>query len=49
MTKFLSCDWGTTAFRLKTDRNRRSENIEEQSSKQGIAATFQLWQQSVKP
>jgi 2-dehydro-3-deoxygalactonokinase len=46
MKQFLSCDWGTTAFRLRLIEPEGIRIIEEESTKQGIADTFQLWKQS---
>ncbi len=46
MKKFLSCDWGTTSFRLRLVEAESLTIIEEESTKQGIAETFQLWKQS---
>lgn len=45
MDKFLSCDWGTTSFRLRLIEAESLEIIDEEKSKQGIAETFQLWKQ----
>ena len=46
MRKFLSCDWGTTSFRLRLVETERLTIIEEENTKQGIAETFQKWKQS---
>lgn len=48
MKKFLSCDWGTTSFRLRLVETENLTIIEEENTKQGIAETFQLWKQSRK-
>jgi 2-dehydro-3-deoxygalactonokinase len=45
MDKFLSCDWGTTSFRLRLIKADNLKVIGEIKSEQGIAATFRLWQQ----
>lgn len=42
---FLSCDWGTTAFRLRVIQLPELTILAEETSKQGIADTFALWQQ----
>ncbi|MFT4024649.1 MAG: 2-dehydro-3-deoxygalactonokinase [Flavihumibacter sp.] len=45
MKKFISCDWGTTNFRLcLTDRSDASMQAQFESDK-GIAAIFKDWQQ----
>lgn len=46
MNIFLSCDWGTTAFRLRLIDSSDSRLISEVYSDQGVAKTFNLWQQS---
>ncbi|MDB5249068.1 MAG: hypothetical protein JWQ40_3462 [Segetibacter sp.] len=46
MNRFLSCDWGTTAFRLRLVGAAGLKIIAEESTKQGIAETFQLWRQT---
>ncbi len=48
MEKFLSCDWGTTAFRLRLIEGESLSIIAEQSTKQGISNTHELWKQSAK-
>jgi 2-dehydro-3-deoxygalactonokinase len=45
MDKFLSCDWGTTSFRLRLIEADSLKVIGEIKSEQGIAATFRQWQQ----
>ena len=45
MNKFLSCDWGTTSFRLRLIEADNLKVIGEVKSEQGMAATFRLWQQ----
>jgi 2-dehydro-3-deoxygalactonokinase len=49
MDKFLSCDWGTTSFRLRLIKADNLKVIGEIKSEQGIAATFGLWQQQAGP
>jgi 2-dehydro-3-deoxygalactonokinase len=39
MEKFLSCDWGTTALRLRLIEAKSLQIIAEQSTKQGISNT----------
>ena len=46
MDKFLSCDWGTSLFRLKVVKIPGLEIIAEENSDQGIAKTFELWKQT---
>lgn len=46
---FLSCDWGTSAFRLRVVETAGSKVIAADSSQQGIAKTFELWRQSGQP
>ncbi len=48
MEKFLSCDWGTSTFRLRLIEAERLTIVEEERTSQGIAETFQLWTQSPK-
>ena len=46
MKNFLSCDWGTSNFRLRLiDTNTRTV-VEEVMSEQGIAATHKAWLES---
>ncbi|MBD0284089.1 MAG: 2-dehydro-3-deoxygalactonokinase [Flavisolibacter sp.] len=42
---FLSCDWGTSTFRLRLVETENLAIIGEESSHGGIAATFEQWQQ----
>lgn len=42
---FLSCDWGTSSFRLRVIEIPELTIVAEETSRQGIAATFTLWQQ----
>ncbi len=46
MGRFLSCDWGTSSFRLRLVEAETLDILAEQTSDQGIAPTFSLWQQS---
>ncbi|MFI5155519.1 MAG: 2-dehydro-3-deoxygalactonokinase [Chitinophagales bacterium] len=46
MEKFLSCDWGTTSFRLRLIQASDLAVIEEESSREGISNSFNLWKQS---
>lgn len=50
MDKFLSCDWGTSSFRLRLIQAKDLKVIAEINNDQGIAATYQLWiQQNENP
>ncbi len=46
MDKFLSCDWGTSSFRLRLVRYDNLEVIAEEKNDNGIANTYKLWQQA---
>lgn len=46
MSRFLSCDWGTSSFRLRLVEAETLQILSETSTNQGIAATFSQWQQS---
>src|SRR5215210_73958 len=48
MENFLSCDWGTTAFRLKLIDGAVCKAIAEEQTTQGIAATFKQWKETGK-
>lgn len=48
MEKFFSCDWGTTAFRLRLVEVAGLKIIAEESNQHGIAETYQGWKQSEK-
>lgn len=48
MESFLSCDWGTTAFRLRLIDTANCRVVEEEHTLQGIAATFQQWKKTGK-
>lgn len=45
MDKLLSCDWGTSSFRLRLIAMEGLNLMQEVNSGQGIAATFDLWQE----
>ena len=49
MKKFLSCDWGTSAFRLKLIEIADTRVIAEENSDNGIAKVFEGWKQSGEP
>ena len=42
--RFLSCDWGTSAFRLRLVEVATRRVLAESRGEQGIAATFAAWQ-----
>jgi 2-dehydro-3-deoxygalactonokinase len=46
MTEFLSCDWGTSAFRLRLVATADLTVTAEEKSAVGIARTFAAWQQT---
>src|SRR5512143_2992534 len=46
MGKFLSCDWGTSSFRLRLVETPGLNIVNEKISAEGIAQTFELWKQS---
>jgi 2-dehydro-3-deoxygalactonokinase len=48
MEKFLSCDWGTSSFRIKLAEIPSLKIIAEENTDQGIAKIFELWKQSGK-
>jgi 2-dehydro-3-deoxygalactonokinase len=48
MKYFLSCDWGTTSFRLRLADTKNGEVLAKERSGQGIADTFNLWCESGK-
>src|SRR5687768_1664689 len=48
MEKFLSCDWGTTAFRLRLVEVEGLKIIAEENNQHGIAEIYQRWRQSEK-
>ena len=45
----LSCDWGTTAFRLRLIDISNLEIVSEWASQEGIARTFQTWKTTNTP
>jgi 2-dehydro-3-deoxygalactonokinase len=45
MDKFLSCDWGTSSFRLRLIRSEDLAIIAEIKNDHGILGTFKSWQQ----
>jgi 2-dehydro-3-deoxygalactonokinase len=47
MKYFLSCDWGTSSFRLRLVED--GSVIAEERSGAGIAGTYQQWQQTSQP
>ncbi|GAA0548533.1 2-dehydro-3-deoxygalactonokinase [Chitinophaga japonensis] len=48
MDTFLSCDWGTSSFRLRWVRVPDLVILAEQRSREGIAATWQAWQAAAR-
>lgn len=46
---FLSCDWGTTSFRLRLVERAGLKILAEASSREGNAATAELWKQAGLP
>src|SRR5687768_11677136 len=46
---FLSCDWGTSSFRLRLVEAGSLNVIAEERSGTGIAGTYQQWQQTSLP
>lgn len=46
MQKFISCDWGTSALRLRIIDINKMSVLAEAVSEQGISVTFNLWKQS---
>lgn len=49
MNYFLSCDWGTSSFRLRLVDTSSMNIIAEERSHAGIAGTYQQWQQTLLP
>ncbi|HWZ02436.1 MAG TPA: 2-dehydro-3-deoxygalactonokinase [Mucilaginibacter sp.] len=49
MKYFLSCDWGTTSFRVKLAGIEDGRIVAEERSDDGIARIFDRWQQSGYP
>ncbi|HEX8504680.1 MAG TPA: 2-dehydro-3-deoxygalactonokinase [Hymenobacter sp.] len=48
-TTFLSCDWGTSSFRLRLVEREGLKILAEASSKEGNAATAALWKEANQP
>ena len=48
MGKMLSCDWGTSSFRLRLVDAETMELIAEETNSQGIAGIYGLWQKAGK-
>jgi len=46
LDKFLSCDWGTSSFRLRLIGYENLDVIVEEKNNNGIAKTFKLWQEN---
>ncbi|MDB5278141.1 MAG: hypothetical protein JWR61_3096 [Ferruginibacter sp.] len=46
MKYFISCDWGTSSFRLRLIESGTKKVLAENHSAQGIAATHALWKDS---
>ena len=46
--KFISCDWGTTSFRLRLVDVPTLGILAEISAKQGVAATYTFWESQSK-
>ncbi len=44
MRKFISCDWGTSSFRLRLIEVNKQTILAEVISQQGISAIYTLWQ-----
>lgn len=49
MDKFLSCDWGTSSFRLRLIRTKDLKIMAEIKNDHGILETFKSWRQSKNP
>jgi 2-dehydro-3-deoxygalactonokinase len=45
MDKFLSCDWGTSSFRIRVVSILDLKVLAEEKSDEGIASTFNLWKE----
>jgi len=43
MSLFISCDWGTSTFRLRLVDKANQQVLAEVTNQQGIAATFEEW------
>ncbi len=46
MNKFISCDWGTSSFRLRVIELETQNVMAKVVSRQGIAATYEMWKKS---
>ena len=46
---FLSCDWGSSSFRLRIIEAPSLKLIEEETSNEGIKNTFELWKETANP
>ncbi|MDP4283171.1 MAG: 2-dehydro-3-deoxygalactonokinase [Bacteroidota bacterium] len=46
MDKFISCDWGTSSFRLRLVETEAQNVLAEVTSQQGIASTHTSWKNS---
>lgn len=46
MDKFISCDWGTSSFRLRLIEPETQRVLAEVISQQGIASTYAIWKNS---
>ncbi|MEO6844386.1 MAG: 2-dehydro-3-deoxygalactonokinase [Ginsengibacter sp.] len=46
MNKFISCDWGTSSFRLQVIELETQDVMAKVVSQQGIAATYEMWKKS---
>ena len=46
MEKFLSCDWGTSSFRLRLVEMTGTKIIAEENTSRGIANVFDLWKKA---
>lgn len=46
MKKFISCDWGTSSFRLRLIAEDKQTVLAEVNNQQGISTIYSLWQNS---
>ena len=49
MKNFFSCDWGTSAFRLRLVDAETLKLLSEIKTDYGIALAFELWKQTKQP
>ena len=49
MNRFLSCDWGTSTFRIRLVNTSKMEISSEVKTNDGIADTYQQWQATGRP